>query len=308
MHRRQREPHEHGRGNQAAHGQCATVSVDHYENFPVASLLCPRALRPAVRAIYAYARTADDLADEGDAPAVQRLADLADYEADLLSTASGRTPSPRWREVFDPLGTVLTRHALPVALLTDLLSAFRQDVVQDRYTDRTELLDYCRRSAHPVGRLMLHLYGIADGYALAQSDAICAALQLANFWQDLSVDRRRGRLYVPLADAQRFGVAESDLLEGRDSARVRALVGELVGWTRDLMWRGAPLVHRIPGRAGWELRFVVQGGLRILELIERSGFDILRHRPTLSWRDAPLLAARALAMRSSGSLAREEHA
>ena len=146
------------------------------------------------------------------------------------------------------------------------------------------------------GRLMLHLYGIADGDALAQSDAICAALQLANFWQDLSVDRRRGRLYVPLADAQRFGVAESDLLEGRDSARVRALVGELVAWARDLMWRGAPLVHRIPGRAGWELRLVVQGGLRILEKIALLDHDTLHHRPALGRRDVPLLLWRALRM------------
>lgn len=284
------------------------MSVDHYENFPVASWLCPQALRPAVRAIYAYARTADDLADEGDAPAAQRLADLADYEADLLAAAAGHAPSPRWRAVFDPLGTIIARHALPLSPFTDLLSAFRQDVVQPRYADRTELLDYCRRSAHPVGRLMLHLYGVTDGDALARSDAICAALQLANFWQDLSVDRRRGRLYVPLADAQRFGVAPGELLAGSDSARVRALVAELVGWTRELMHAGAPLVHRIPGRAGWELRLVVQGGLRILERIEQAGFDVLQQRPALGWLDAPLLAARALAMRPAARAVREEHA
>ncbi|HRP29216.1 MAG TPA: squalene synthase HpnC [Burkholderiaceae bacterium] len=284
------------------------MSVDHYENFPVASWLCPQALRPAVRAIYTYARTADDLADEGDAPAAQRLADLADYEADLLAAAAGHAPSPRWRAVFDPLGTIIARHALPLSPFTDLLSAFRQDVVQPRYADRAELLDYCRRSAHPVGRLMLHLYGVADGDALARSDAICGALQLANFWQDLSVDRRRGRLYVPLADAQRFGVAPGELLAGSDSARVRALVAELVGWTRELMHAGAPLVHRIPGRAGWELRLVVQGGLRILERIEQAGFDVLQQRPALGWLDAPLLAARALAMRPAARAVREEHA
>ena len=292
------------------------MSVEHYENFPVASLLCPRRLRPAVRAIYAYARCADDLADEGDAPARQRLADLADFEADLHAIAAGHAPSMRWRAVFEPLAQTLRQHDLPLSLLTDLLSAFRQDVVQTSYADRPALLDYCRRSAQPVGRLLLHLYGIADAESLRQSDAICCALQLANFWQDLSVDRRRGRLYVPLADARRFGVDAGQLLEDtgnarestRERAQVRALIADLVAWTRDMMESGAPLVHRIPGRAGWELRFVVQGGLRILELIERSGFDILRHRPTLSWRDAPLLAARALAMRSSGSLAREEHA
>lgn len=284
------------------------MSANHYENFPVASVLCPRALRPAVRAIYAYARCADDLADEGDTPAAQRLADLAAFEADLHTVGAGNPPSARWRAVFDPLAETLHRHALPTTLLTDLLSAFRQDVVQTTYVDRTELIDYCRRSAHPVGRLMLHLYGIGDGDALRQSDAICGALQLANFWQDLSVDRRRGRLYVPLADARRFGIDTSDLLEGRDSAGVRALIAELVAWTREMMWSGAALVHRVPGRAGWELRFVVQGGLRILERIERDGFDVLRRRPTLCWLDAPALAWQALSMRPSHDAVREGHA
>ncbi|MEO8124194.1 MAG: squalene synthase HpnC [Burkholderiales bacterium] len=284
------------------------MSVNHYENFPIASLLCPRALRPAVRAIYAYARTADDLADEGDAPAAQRLTDLAAFEADLHAVVAGHAPSVRWRTVFEPLTATLRRHALPLPLLTDLLSAFRQDVVQTSYADRAALLDYCRRSAYPVGRLMLHLYGIDDGDALRQSDAICGALQLANFWQDLSVDRQRGRLYIPLADARRFGVDASDLLEGHDSARVRALVAELVVWTRDTMWSGAPLAHRIPGRAGWELRFVVQGGLRILKRIERNGFDSLQRRPTLALRDALTLTWRAFAMRPTRNAVREEHA
>lgn len=290
------------------HGQCGAVSVNHYENFPVASLLCPRALRPAVRAIYAYARTADDLADEGDTPPAQRLADLAAFEADLHAAVAGTVPSARWRTVFEPLADTLRQHALPTMLLTDLLSAFRQDVVQKTYADRSALIDYCRRSAHPVGRLMLHLHGIGDDDSLRKSDAICGALQLANFWQDLSVDRRRGRLYVPLADAHRFGIDASNLLEGRDSERTRALIAELVDWTRELMWQGAPLVHRIAGRAGWELRFVVQGGLRILDRIERTGFDALRHRPTLRWHDAPTLAWRALTMRPLRGAVREGHA
>jgi squalene synthase HpnC len=286
------------------------VSVEHYENFPVASLLCPRELRPAVRAIYAYARCADDLADEGDTSANQRLADLADFEADLHAIASGQAPSMRWRAVFDPLAQVLRQHALPVSLLTDLLSAFRQDVVQTSYADRPALLDYCRRSAHPVGRLMLHLYGITDAASLRQSDAICCALQLANFWQDLSVDRRRGRLYVPLADARRFGVDARDLLEGEESAsaQVRALVVDLVAWTREMMEGGAPLVNRVPGRAGWELRFVVQGGLRILQKVGRDDHDALQMRPTLGWGDAPVLAWRAVTMRSPRGIVREEHA
>lgn len=284
------------------------MSVNHYENFPVASLLCPPALRPAVKAIYAYARTADDLADEGSAPAAQRLADLDAFEADLQAIAAGQAPSPRWPAVFGPLADVLHRRALPLPLLTDLLSAFRQDVVQTSYADRAELLDYCRRSANPVGRLLLHLYGIDEQEALRRSDAVCSGLQLANFWQDLSVDTPRGRLYIPLADCARHGVDAAALKAGEDSSAARGLVAELVRWTRAMLLSGAPLAHRIGGRAGWELRFVVQGGLRILQRIEDNGFDSLRHRPTLGWPDALPMAWRALTMRASSPVAREEPA
>jgi hydroxysqualene synthase len=273
------------------------VSVDHYENFPVASWLCPRELRPAITAIYRFARTADDIADEGDATPEARLADLAAFRADLLAVAAGAAPSPRWPQVFDALAAAIARHGLPTALLADLLDAFSADAVQSRYADRAGLLDYCRRSANPIGRLLLHLYGIEDAESLARSDAICSALQLANFWQDLGVDAARGRIYVPAADAQRHGVAFDELLALRDSERVRALVAELVGWARTLMLAGAPLVHAIAGGAGWELRFVVSGGLRILEKVDRLGGATLRTRPTLAWSDAPVLAWRALTMR-----------
>ncbi len=284
------------------------MSVNHYENFPVASVLCPPALRPAVRAIYAYARTADDLADEGLAPATERLADLAAFETDLHALAAGKPPSPRWAAVFEPLGQVIAQHALPVPLLTDLLSAFRQDVVQHHYADRAELLEYCRRSANPVGRLLLHLYGIADAEALRQSDEICTALQLANFWQDLSIDTQRSRLYIPLADCARHGVDPAALLAGTDSPQTRVLVAEMVSWARAKMHHGAPLVRRIGGRAGWELRFVVQGGLRILRRIEQQGFSSLQHRPALRWHDFPPLAWQALAMRAPRRLPRQEAA
>lgn len=273
------------------------MSVDHYENFPVASVLCPPALRPAVAAIYAYARTADDLADEGEAAPEERLADLADYRRDLDAVALGRPPSSRWRGVFEALAAAMRRHALPPALLADLLSAFEQDVVKQRYADRTDVLDYCRRSANPVGRLLLHLYAIDDPTALQRSDAICTALQLANFWQDLGVDTRRGRLYLPAADCERHGVDPDEVLAGRDTPALRALLAAEVDWTRALMRAGAPLVHTVPGRAGWELRGVVQGGLRILEKIEATGFDSLARRPTLRALDLPLLAWRALRMR-----------
>ncbi len=289
----------------SAYTTIAPVSIDHYENFPVASALCPPALRPAVIAIYHFARTADDLADEGSALPAERLADLAAYRADLLAVAAGRTASERWRRVFEPLTPVLQRHALPLELLTDLLSAFEQDVTRTRYADRADLLDYCRRSANPVGRLLLHLYGVSDERTLHQSDAICTALQLANFWQDLSVDVPRGRLYVPASDCGRRGVSPGALLQaGTQSSTLPGagdLVADLVRWARESLFSGAPLVHAVAGRAGWELRFVFQGGRRILDKVEALGPAAWQTRPTLRWFDAPLLFWRALWMRPERS-------
>ncbi|WP_183490357.1 MULTISPECIES: squalene synthase HpnC [unclassified Roseateles] len=283
------------------------VSIEHYENFPVASWLCPPALRPAIMAIYGFARTADDLADEGDASAAQRLRDLADYRADLRAVAAGRAPSPRWAaRVFAPLARAIAEHRLPLPLLEDLLDAFEQDLVKTDYATRAELLDYCRRSANPVGRLLLHLYDIDDADALRQSDAICSALQLINFWQDFTVDGPRGRIYAPLEDRRRHGVEGQDLLSLRDSPAARALIAELCAWARALMADGAPLVHRIPGRAGWELRLVVQGGLRILDRLQAMRFAALLRRPTVSAADAPLLLWRALTMNATPSNTRRE--
>ena len=285
------------------------MSIDHYENFPVASVLCPPALRPAVAAIYWFARTADDLADEGEADPGTRLAALANYRADLLATLSSSAVSPRWPQVFGALRKTLQAHALPPALLLDLLSAFEQDVVKHGYNDRAELLDYCRRSANPVGRLLLHLYGVHGAEPMRQSDAICSALQLINFWQDLGLDTRRGRLYVPATDCERFNMMPASLLQTRaETPAVRALVRELTDWARELMLEGAALVHAVPGRAGWELRFVVQGGLRILDKIEASNFGTLSARPSLRWHDAPLLLWRALWMRAPTAMVAKESA
>jgi squalene synthase HpnC len=257
-------------------------------------------LRPAVVAIYHFARTADDIADEGDAPPATRLADLADFRADLAAVCSGGVPSARWPAVFGPLAAAVREFRLPEVLLADLLSAFAQDAARSRdgqgYADRAELLDYCRRSANPVGRLLLHLYGVNDGVALAQSDAICSALQLINFWQDLRQDIPRGRDYLPASDCAAHGVAQADLRALRQTPQVTRLVASLVAWARALMAEGAPLVHRLPGRAGWELRFVVQGGLRVLDRIEAAGFASLTVRPKLRRRDFPVIAWRALWM------------
>lgn len=280
----------------------ATVAppVTHYENFPVASVLCPPHLRQPIAAIYAFARTADDIADEGDAPADQRLADLAAYQEDLLAVARGDAPSPRWAGVFLPLQATLQSHGLPAPLLADLLSAFAQDVRKTRdadgYADRAELLDYCRRSANPVGRLLLHLYGVHGEEALRQSDAICTALQLINFWQDLSIDIPRGRYYLPRADVAAHGAAPADLLALRSTPETVRLITDCARWARDLMQAGAPLVHKLPGRAGWELRLVVQGGLRILDKVDALHGGSLHTRPRLVAWDWAVMLGRALTM------------
>jgi squalene synthase HpnC len=281
----------------AIHGEGGLAQgVSHYENFPVASFLCPPALRPAIAAIYWFARTADDLADEGDADPAQRLADLATYRADLAACASGLPASPRWAPVFERLQPVIRQFRLPVDLLADLLSAFEQDVVKTRYANQAELLDYCRLSANPVGRLLLHLYGVQDSVSLTRSDCICSALQLINFWQDLSVDIPNGRIYLPAEGWAAHAVDEAQLLSLRISPATTALVAANVAWAQTMMREGAPLVKAVPGRAGWELRLVVQGGLRIAEKIEGLGFATLRQRPKLKTWDMLVMAWRALWM------------
>lgn len=272
----------------------------HYENFPVASWLCPPRLRRPIAAIYWFARTADDIADEGSATVEQRLADLDTYRNNLSACLSSNTLEGPWAGVFAALRQAVLDFALPPGALHDLLDAFRQDVVKTAagagYADRVELLDYCRRSANPVGRLLLHLYGVSDTASLARSNAICTALQLINFWQDLGVDIPRGRYYLPADDCRRHGIDPAAPETWRDHPAAPALVRELCAWARELMLSGAPLVHRVPGRAGWELRLVVQGGLRILDKIDAGGFDSMQRRPRLRPLDAAVMLARAARM------------
>ncbi|MDB5778450.1 MAG: Squalene/phytoene synthase [Polaromonas sp.] len=270
--------------------------VSHYENFPVATVLCPPHLRPAIAAIYWFARTADDIADEGDALPRTRLDDLAAYRADLKATAAGLMPSPRWAGVFGPLGPVIRRFDLPVDLLADLLSAFEQDVVKQRYASQAELFDYCRRSANPVGRLLLHLYGVKDAASLEESDCICTALQLINFWQDLGLDIARGRIYLPADGWAAHGVDEAQLLRLDSNPNTINLIAAHAQQAGVMMRKGSNLVKKVPGRGGWELRLVVQGGLRILDKIEALGFDTLRRRPRLGAWDVVVMAWRALWM------------
>jgi len=263
------------------------MGVGHYENFPVASLLLPARLRPAVRAIYRFARTADDIADEGDAPPEDRLRELLAIERDLDALDA---PGTRWPD----LATAVSRHQLPLSLLRDLLSAFAQDVTTRRYADYPAVLDYCRRSAKPIGRLLLALYRRTEPDLLAMSDAICTGLQLTNFWQDVAIDWDKGRVYLPQDDLARFNVDEAQIARRQVDERWRALMAFEVTRARALLQGGAPLAPALGGRIGLELRLVVQGGLRVLERIDAAGGDVFRHRPELSARDWTLMGLRAL--------------
>ncbi|MFZ5509322.1 MAG: squalene synthase HpnC [Pseudomonadota bacterium] len=268
------------------------MSVDHYENFPVASLLLPAALRAPVEAIYRFARTADDIADEGDLAPDERLRRLAGLRAGLdVLAAHAATTDP----IFLALGEAVDKHDLPLVPFYDLLDAFCQDVAKTRYADFAELMDYCRRSANPVGRLLLRLYRADTPDNLCASDAICSSLQLINFWQDVAVDWRKNRIYLPQEDMRRFGVTEEHVATGRCDAAWRALMAFQVARARSLMRAGSPLGRRLPGRIGLELRLVMAGGLRILDKISAVGGDVFRHRPVLKAWDWPLLLWRAAA-------------
>jgi squalene synthase HpnC len=284
----------------ASSAAAAPPRVDHYENFPVASWLCPPELRRPIASIYHFARTADDLADEGEHSPEQRLQQLTHYRQALASLytrdADFRIPF-EWQQVFRHMAQAIATHRLPHTLLDDLLRAFMQDVQHTRdgrlYADREQLLAYCRWSANPVGRLLLHLYGVTDERALAQSDAICSALQLINFWQDLRQDIPRGRYYLPQDRCDALGVDPRALDQ---TPKATILIAEQVQWTLGMMQEGAKLVKKVPGRAGWELRLVVQGGLRILDRIGMLHYATLQARPKLTAWDAPVMLWRALWM------------
>lgn len=258
------------------------MSVDHYENFPVASILLPRRLVPAVEAIYAFARSADDLADEGLATAPERLAALDRYEHALQEIGAGAAATD---PMFSRLAAVIAQYSLPMQPFHDLLSAFKQDVVTARYTDYPQLLDYCARSANPVGVLMLSLYGAADAQNVTDSNAICSSLQLINFLQDVAIDLQKERIYLPLEDLRRYNISPAALDFSGEHGKWRALMAFQVARARALMLSGSPLAKRLPGRIGWELRLVIQGGLRILEAIEAVDYDVFRRRPQLETRD-----------------------
>jgi hydroxysqualene synthase len=289
-----------------AYAACARVAREHYENFPVASRLLPAPMRPHVAAVYAFARAADDFADEDGYTTERRFALLDDWQARLRAAAglgpAPATPAPAAHTaaadaslVFAALGHTMRTCDLPVALFEDLLSAFRQDVTVRRYRTWDDLLDYCRRSANPVGRLVLRIGGYRSGALDDASDALCTALQLTNFWQDLAIDWRRGRLYVPESEREAAGASEADLAAGRVSPAWRVALGSCSAVTRDLFDKGRPVCDGVRGRLRWELRGTWLGATRVLDRLEHRGFDVFAQRPSLSWRDAPWLGWQLLA-------------
>jgi squalene synthase HpnC len=268
------------------------MAVGHYENFPVASLLLPAPLRRPVEIIYRFARSADDFADEGDDPPEIRLAKLSVYQARLATIAKGGIPDD---PLFQDIAKIIREHDLPVQLFRDLLDAFTQDVTQKRYANYAEILDYCRRSANPVGRLLLHLFKQTTDSDLRASDAICTALQLVNFWQDVDVDYTKDdRVYLPQEEMARFGVTERHLQEKICDRDWRQLMQFQVERARQLLLSGQPLGRTLPGRIGLEIRATVQGGLRILEKIDAVGYDVFRRRPALRSLDWPFLLLKAI--------------
>ncbi len=258
------------------------MTVEHYENFPVASILLPRRLRQPVEIIYRFARQADDFADEGDIPDTERLALLDGFRAELARIGNHQSPTtPLFRE----LSGIVAEHRLPLQLFHDLLDAFSQDVLKKRYANFGELLDYCRRSANPVGRLLLHLYQEATPTNLTCADDICSALQLINFWQDVKKDYAIGRIYLPQDEMAQFNVTEQHISEGRTSAEWRDLMRFQADRAGEMMRRGAPLGSTLGGRTGLEMRMIVAGGHRIIDKLRGVNFDVFERRPVLQLHD-----------------------
>lgn len=267
------------------------VNAGHYENFPVASVFLPARLRPAVRAIYAFARGADDFADEGEHPAAWRLARLAEYHAHLHALERGEDVD---HPVFRQLAPHIRAHGLPYPLFHDLLAAFEQDCVKTRYAHFGEVMDYCRRSANPIGRLLLKLYGDEDAKHQAWSDGICSALQLINFLQDVAVDYQKGRIYLPEDEMAKFGIGERQIAAGRVDALWQQFMKGQIERARRMLQAGAPLGRALKGRIGLEMRLIILGGERILYQLHASRGDMFQQRPKLGWKDGAVMLRRAL--------------
>jgi len=285
------------------------MSVNHYENFPVASVLLPARLRVPVTLIYRFARAADDFADEGELPARERLALLAGFDDELRRIERGAPASseqgapvppsdgaPPRHALFQELATIIHEYRLPLEPFHDLLSAFAQDVTKTRYANFTELRDYCRRSANPVGRLLLALYRAATPQNLAWSDNICTSLQIINFLQDIAIDYAKGRIYMPQDELARHRVSETQIAAHDAGEAWREFMMFQIERARSTLWRGAPLGRALRGRIGLEMRMIISGGDRVLTKIVNANCDIFRHRPLLRAYDWPLMFARTFSI------------
>lgn len=278
----------------SSYAACLSLSRSHYENFPVASFLIPRDLKGPVAAVYAFARTADDFADEPGLPPAERLRRLADWRRRLADAARGRHEG---HPVFWAMSDIMDRFELPAKPFERLLSAFEQDVTVGRYPTFEKVLDYCRRSANPVGELVLRLFRSWTPERGARSDAVCTALQLANFWQDVAVDAKKDRIYAPLEDLRTMGLSEKDYLAGPATEVHREFMAFEVDRTWRLFREGRPLIDDVSGILRWWLRAVWLGGTRILEKIESRRWDVWSARPSLSARDGAVLLPRLLLWR-----------
>jgi squalene synthase HpnC len=267
------------------------VNAGHYENFPVASVFLPRRLRRPVRAIYAFARAADDVADEGDASPEERLKGLQGLRDMLARLEAGEAVED---PIFTPLGQTIRQHDLPYAPFHDLLDAFSQDVDKHRYAHFGEVMEYAKKSANPIGRLLLKLYGDADPKHQAWSDGVCSALQIINFLQDIQVDYKKGRVYLPQDEMARYGITEQQIAIGRSDGLWQIFMKFQIERARRMLAAGAPLGKALKGRIGLEMRLIILGGERILEKLHRSQGDVFQQRPTLGPLDWLYMLRRAI--------------
>ncbi len=267
-----------------AYQHCMEITRNHYENFPVASKLIPSAYRPHIAAVYAFARTADDFADEA-----KDREKLLDWRKQLQNCVQGEISNP----IFLALANTIDKFQLPVELLDNLCTAFLMDLDKNRFGTFDDLLGYCKYSANPVGRIVLWLFGFREEKTMRDADHLTSALQLTNFWQDISIDLHKGRIYIPVELMNRYGVGEEDILTGQFSTGFGLLMTELIKKTRALYQRGAAIFSKVKGRLGWELKLTILGGMTILEKVEQEQYRIFHNRPVLSKSDWAKIAARA---------------
>lgn len=277
-----------------AYAYCERITRLHYENFPVASFLLPKEKRRYIYSIYAFARGADDFADEGNIPADERIAHLAEWQQLLDQSYAGTASHP----VFVALGRTVCDLDIPKTYFTALLTAFRQDVIKRRYETFDDLIEYCSNSANSVGRLVLHVFGYRDENLYRYSDFLCTALQLTNFWQDIEVDLAKNRIYIPLEDMDRFDYYEGELIAKRATPEYKRLMQLQVERTRALFRAGYHLTRLVGKELRSELRLTWFGGMKILEKIEEMDYDVFGRRPRLHMWDVPGLVFHALSKRT----------